>query len=259
MTSLPRTQRASSTQLLLRILDRPELVAALRELPAPVLGRLIDRVGLEDAGELVALASSEQLQGVFDQDLWRAAAPGEDEKFRPERFALWLEIMLEGGEGFLIEQLCALPRDLLTLAVHRLVLVVDMDALWQSVTEPSEELQRLERALDAPLFEEWEEFRLLARDPMHWEVVWTALLALDRDHHDLLRAILEQCRALASEYIEERGGLYEVLTSEEMLEGDVAGEREDRRAAEGFVAPADARELSRAGSARRAARDRATP
>ena len=67
LTSLPRTQRASSTQLLLRILDRPELVAALRELPAPVLGRLIDRVGLEDAGELVALASSEQLQGVFDQ------------------------------------------------------------------------------------------------------------------------------------------------------------------------------------------------
>jgi hypothetical protein len=42
----------------------------------------------------------------------------------------------------------------------------------------------------------------------------------------------------------------EVLTSEEMLEGDVAGEREDRRAAEGFVAPADARsflELARRG------------
>jgi hypothetical protein len=234
----------------MRILDRPELVAAVRELPAPVLGRLIDRVGLEDAGELVALASSEQLQGVFDQDLWRAAAPGEDEKFRPERFALWLEIMSEGGEAFLIEQLWALPRDLLTLAVHRLLLVVDMDALWQRFTEPSEGLERLERALDAPLFEEWEEFRLLARDPMHWDVVFAALIALDRDHHDLLRAILEQCCALSSEYIEERGGLYEVLTSEEMLEGDVAGEREDRRAAEGFVAPADARsflELARRG------------
>jgi len=88
MTSFVRTQPASPTRLLMRILDQPELVAAVRELPAPVLGRLIDRVGLEDAGELVALASSEQLQGVFDQDLWRAAAPGEDEQFRPERFAL---------------------------------------------------------------------------------------------------------------------------------------------------------------------------
>ena len=250
LSSRVRTQRASSTQLLLRILDRPELVAAVRELPAPVLGRLIDRVGLEDAGELVALASSEQLQGVFDQDLWRAAAPGEDEQFRPDRFALWLEIMSEGGEDFLIEQLCALPRDLLTLAVHRLVLVVDMDALWQGFTAPSEALHRLEGVLDAALFEEWEELRLLARDPMHWDVVWAALLALDRDHHDLLRTILEQCCALSSEYIEEQGGLYEVLTSEDMLEGDVAGEREERRAAEGFVAPADARgflELARRG------------
>jgi hypothetical protein len=241
MTALVRTQPASSTQLLMRILDRPELVAAVRELPAPVLGSLIDRIGLEDAGELVALASSEQLQGVFDQDLWRAAAPGEDEQFRPERFALWLEIMLEGGEAFLIEQLCALPRDLLTLAVHRLVLVVDMDALGQKFFAPSEDQQRLERALDASLFEEWEEFRLLARDSMQWDMLWTALLALDRDHHDLMRAILEHCCALSSEYIEERGGLYEVLTSEEMLEGDVAAEREDRRAVEGFVAPADAR------------------
>ena len=41
-------------------------------------------------------------------------------------------------------------------------------------------------------------------------------------------------------YIEENGGLYEVLTSEEMLEADVAGERADRRASAGHVAPADA-------------------
>jgi len=250
MTSLARIRTASTAQLLMRILDQPELVAAVRELPAAVLGTLIDRVGLEDAGELVALASTEQLQGLFDQDLWRATAPGEDEQFRPERFALWLEIMSEGGEGFLIEQLCALPRELVTLAVHRLVLVVDTDALWREVTEPSEELQRLERALDMPLFEEWEEFRLLARDPMHWDTVWAALLALDRDHHDVLREILEKCCALSSEYIEGQGGLYEVLTSEEMLESDVAGEREDRRAAQGFIAPADARsflELARRG------------
>ena len=252
MNSLVRTQRATSTQLLMRILDRPDLVAAVRELPARALAELIERVGLEDAGELVALASSEQLQGVFDQDLWRAAAPGEDETFQPDRFALWLEILFEGGEDFLIAQLCALPRDLLTLALQRLVLVVDTDALWQSFTEASREQQRLEAALDAPLFEEWEEFRLLARDPMHWDVVWAALLALDRDHHELLRAILEQCCALSTEYIEEQGGLFTVLTSAQMLEGDVAGEREDRRAAEGFVAPADARsflELARRGEA----------
>jgi hypothetical protein len=251
VTSLTRA-RTPSAQLLLHILDRPELVAAVRELPAPVLGGLIDRVGLEDAGELVALATIEQIQGVLDQDLWRAASPGEDEQFRPERFALWLEIMAEGGEDFLIERLCALPRDLLALSVQRLVMVVDMDALGEQLMGPSEEQQRLERALDAPLSEDWEEFRLLSRDPLHWDAVWGALVALDRDHHELVRAIVEQCCAASAEYAEERGGLYEVLTSAETLEGDVAAEREDRRAAEGFVAPADARSflaLARRGDA----------
>jgi hypothetical protein len=78
----------------LRILERPELVSAVRELPAPVLGKLIDRIGLEDAGELVAMASTAQLERMFDDDLWKAARPGEDETFRPERFALWLNVML---------------------------------------------------------------------------------------------------------------------------------------------------------------------
>jgi hypothetical protein len=251
VTSLARP-RTPSAQLLLRILDRPELVAAVRELPAPVLGSLIERVGLEDAGELVALASSEQLERMLDQDVWRAAAPGEDEQFRPERFALWLEIMAEGGEDFLVERLCGLPRDLLALAVQRLVLVVDMDALGEELMRHSDEQQRLEQALDAPLSEDWEEFRVLSRDPLHWDAVWGALVALDRDHHELVRAIVEQCCAASAEYAEERGGLYEVLTSAQMLEGDAAAEREDRRAAEGFVAPADARSflaLARRGDA----------
>jgi hypothetical protein len=66
----------------------------------------------------------------------------------------------------------------------------------------------------------------------------------------VLRAILEQCCAFSSEYVEEQGGLYEVLTSEQMLVGAAAAAREDRRAAQGFVAPADARaflELARRG------------
>jgi Family of unknown function (DUF6178) len=53
----------------MRILEQPELVSAVRELPAPVLSKLIDRIGLEDSGELVALATTEQLERMFD-DTW---------------------------------------------------------------------------------------------------------------------------------------------------------------------------------------------
>jgi hypothetical protein len=77
-----------------RILDEPALVGAVQALPPAALMRLIDHVGLEDASELVALATVDQLCRIFDEDLWRGARPGEDERFDPERFTLWLEVML---------------------------------------------------------------------------------------------------------------------------------------------------------------------
>jgi hypothetical protein len=82
----------------------------------------------------------------------------------------------------------------------------------------------------------------LSRDPTHWDALWSALVALDRDHHDVLRQILEACCRLGAEDIDDLAdGRCEALTSEAMLESDVTGAREDRRAAEGFVSAADAR------------------
>ena len=250
MTSLSRLYVSPSTTLLRRILERPGLVAAVRELPGALLGKLIDRIGIEDAGDLVALASTAQLERIFDDDLWRADSPGGDEAFRPERFALWLRVILEAGEEALVQRLCELPHDLVALAVHRLVLVLDTDVLEDLLSAEDEEAERIRRALDDSFVEEWEEFRLIARDADAWDDVWNALLALDRDHHDRLRAILEQCCAMSTEYISGQGVLYRVLTADEMLDSDVAAARDDRRVAEGFVSPADARaflELARRG------------
>jgi len=250
MKSLSRHHVPASTQLLTRILEQPGLVAAVRELPGAVLGKLIDRIGLEDAGDLVALATTAQLERVFDEDLWRADRAGADETFRPERFALWLRVMMEAGEGALVQRLCELPEDLLALAVHRLVLVLDMEVIAEELNHNDEEAEAVERALERSAVEEWEEFRLIARDPDVWEDVWNALLSLDREHHDRLRAILEQCCAMSTEYISGQGGLFQVLTADEMLDSDVAAARDDRRVAEGFVSPADARaflELARHG------------
>ena len=250
MTSLSRPHASPSTALLRRILERPGLLAAVRELPGAVLGTLIARIGLEDAGDLVALASTAQLERVFDDELWRADRAGADETFRPERFALWLRVMLEAGEEGLVQRLCELPNDLVALAVHRLVLVLDRDVLEDLLGAEDEEAERIRRALEDSVVEEWEEFRLVARDADAWDDLWTGLLALDRDHHDRLRAILEQCCAMTTEYISGQGGLYQVLTADEMLDSDVAAARDDRRVAEGFVSPADARaflELARRG------------
>jgi hypothetical protein len=229
-------------QLLTRILDQPQVVSVIQSLDARVLHRVIDHVGLEDAGELVALATTEQLRGIFDEDLWRSERPGQDERFDADRFALWLEILMETGPAFAAEKLVELDEDLVTLGLHRLVLVIDMDALAVTMagTEQDDDAILTEKALESCLSQELEEFRIIARDPDHWDPIIGVLLELDRNHHATLRRLLERCCQIAAEQIEDNGGLYQVLTSDEALAGDVAALREDRRSEAGFIAPSSA-------------------
>src|SRR5712692_4499652 len=77
--------------LLDRILSTPRLAHVVPRLPPEVLHRVIQKCGLEDCGELVALATPSQLARVFDLDLWRTGQPGMDEQFDADRFGVWLE------------------------------------------------------------------------------------------------------------------------------------------------------------------------
>ncbi len=226
--------------LLARILEDSALLTRVRELDASTLGRVIRHVGLEDAGEIVALATAEQLRDMFDEDLWAAQEPGQAEAFDARRFALWLEVMLESGEQFVADKLTELPEELVTLGLQRQVLVIDIDALAVEMSDRHRDVDLVEKALESCLCEEIEQYRVIARRHDHWDAVLAVLLALDQNHHAYLRRLLERCCDATTEYIEDNGGLYEVLSSEEVIEVDAAAEREDRRAAAGFVAPTDA-------------------
>lgn len=243
-TKLSKFRAPGPKALLARILDRRDLVTAVRELPPPGLARLIDHVGLEDAGEIVALATTEQLEGVFDEDLWRNERPGEDETFDEERFAVWLEILLEAGEEFTADRLASMPEDFVTMAIHRAALVIDLDELAVEMAERGEyddDRDLTEKALESSLYQEIDNYRLVARQHDGWDALVAVVLALDTNHRSLLERILERCAAMASKYIEDNGGLYEVLSSEDMLDADVAGDREDRRTGQGFVSPSAAK------------------
>jgi hypothetical protein len=261
MSKLARYQPSSASRLLRHVLERPDLVLEVRELRPADLGKLIDFVGLEGASELVALATTEQLERVFDEDLWVSESPGSDPHFDARRFAVWLEVLLEAGEEAVIGRLLELPEDFVTLAVARSMLVVDIDALGIALSDASDELEPIEKALESLACEEWEEFRLIARDQGVFELLVSVLMALDREHHGFLRRILERCAAISQEFIADNGGLYEVLTSDEMLEADARGARDERRAAIGHVAPSDAKsflEYARQGLGDPAVRDPVT-
>lgn len=229
----------SSRNLLTRVLAVPDLPAQIRALPSQALGKLLDHVGLEDSAELVALARPEQLVELLDVDVWRSPRAGEDERFDSERFLLWIHVLLETGERFAAERLAELSPDLLTLAVHRHVLVLEQQTLEWALAE-SDDADTTEKVLDGCLSEELDAFLLVWRGGDGWDDVLSALLALDRDHHGLVVDLLERCAQLSREHIDDQGGLYEVLSSEEMLEGDLGAERESRRGERGYVAPSAA-------------------
>lgn len=234
---------AGTRSLLYRILESPEQVSALQHLPPPTLARLIHHVGLEDAGELVALATTQQLARIFDEDLWRSTRPGKEEHFDAERFGLWLEVLLEMGPERAAARLAEMDEDFVTFALSGQVLVLDLDALTMNrlrSTEGRDDEALVDKALESSLSHELDRFLLISRRPESWDAVLAVLVALDESHHEFLVRLLERCCHHASEYIEDNGGLYAVLTTAEQLETDVAQAREERREREGFVAPTDA-------------------
>jgi hypothetical protein len=227
--------------LLARVLDTPDLVVAVQSLEPSALGALVERVGLEDGGEIMALASAEQLLHMFDELLWESDAPGVDERFDPARFAVWLEVMLEAGDVFAAERLTELPEELVIAAFHSQLLVIDMNELGVQMSYARrDDAEATERLLECGLSQEIGEYLLLSKRYDGFDAVVAVLTALDRDHHDLLERVLERCCAASAAFIEDNGGLYEVLSSEEMLAADAAADREDRRARLGFVSPSSA-------------------
>lgn len=233
-------RRRIDRRVLARLLEDPELAVSLRALPPPALRQLIVRVGLADAGELVALASVEQLRDVFDEDLWRSATPGGEEDFDADRFAAWLEVLLEGGERLLADRLVEMSDEFLIFAVSRLVRVMDVSVLVRWSLE-AHQAELLDEIVDAFHCEEFEEYLLVSRRAWGWDAVWAAILALDRYHPERLRSVLACCAAATHEEVRSADGLRAALDGDELLREDAAAERDERRGARGYVSPADAR------------------
>lgn len=247
-TSLLRT--SSSTSLLGHLIDSPTLVREVRALPPVAFSKLIQRVGVEDAGELVALATTEQLVSAFDEDLFRNDRPGTREAFDPGRFVTWLEVLLEAGEDIAARRFAELSEDFVTHAIDSLVLVLDSEALRSSMDEGGDDAVLVDKSLESAVSEEIDGYLLVARSPDGWDAIYALILALDRDHRALLERILDRCANISRELVDDLEALSTVLSEGASLADDVEGEREDRRNRVGFVEPRAARaflELARTG------------
>lgn len=231
----------SSKHLLWQLVDSPHLVETVRALPGPAFSALVRQIGLEDAGEVIALATTEQLVAAFDEDLFVNARPGQRESFDPERFATWLEVLLEAGDAVAARKVASLSIDFVVHALSQLVLVLDHDALQLQMGEGGRAAHAADKAIESSLSEEIDGYLLIARKPDGWDAVMALITALDQQHRAFLTTVLDRAAGLASPLIDNLAALTEVLSEEESLAEDVEAEREERRVRHGFVEPRAAR------------------
>lgn len=234
-TSLLRS--STSKTLLTRLIDMPDLVQNVRALPPPTFSTLIRHIGVEDAGEIIALATTEQLVAAFDEDLFANAKPGERETFEAQRFITWLEVLLEAGDSVAAARIAELSEDFVIQAISSAVLVLDHDALLARMGDGGDDVEAADKAIESCLSEEIDGYLLISREHDGWDSVLALILALDRDHRSLLIRVLDRCADMASPYIDDLDELAQLLSAAESLAEDVEAEREDRRGKQGFVEP----------------------
>jgi Family of unknown function (DUF6178) len=225
------------TELVKRLLDTEGIARVVPRLAPEVLHRVIERCGLDDCVELVALATPRQLDRVLDLDLWRAPVPGADESLDAARFGHWIEVLLQSGPAIAGDKLAGMDRGLVVGGLMEHVRVFD-GAVTESYTMlHGEEIQG--RTLTGPV-SQIGGYVIEGRETQAWDAIVELLAHLQEDRPALFHRLMRGCVAVSDEGREE-DGFHALLDTRDQYRSDLAAGRETRRDAQGYVAPAQAR------------------
>jgi len=222
-----------------RLLDHPRLDRLVPQLAPETLHRLIQQGGLRASGDLIALATPEQLTAVLDVDLWGSAHPGLDDQFDVDRFGEWLEVLADTGEAVAARVVAALDERLVLAGLSRYVHVFDPSVLAVHASLADEAPDR-EPSSAGTFEQEVGGYFVRAIRPDAWDAIVTLLIALETDYPARFHAVMRGCRRLSNS-APEVDGLDDLLTEPDQLLHGVAADREVRRSGLGYSTPADAR------------------
>jgi hypothetical protein len=225
--------------LLARILDTPHLAQVIPRLQPELVYRMIQRCGLEDCGDLIALVTPAQLTSVLDLDLWRHHRPGAEEQFDADRFGVWLEVLVDAGAAFAAQKVAELDVDMMIAAFGQHVRVFDSAAAAPYTTTDGDECETGLVPEDVPACEVGG-YTLVPRRAASWDAVVAVLVALDAEHGAYFHRLMAGCRGQSNSR-PEVDGLDDLLTEPEQVLFDLASSRERRRAEQGYVTPLQAR------------------
>jgi len=239
-SSKPAPRDATGGRYLLHtILNTPRLEQVVPRLQPDLLHQVIQTCGLEDCGELVALATPVQLTNIFDLDLWRAHHPGLDEQFDADRFGLWLEVLLETGACEAAHKLAGMDVGLVVTGLAQHILVYDRAAVMPYETFDGEQVDT-SRAVYDRLTYDVGGYVLVATRADSWEAIIEVLMSLAAEHPDYFQQVMRACRTLSNSG-HEIDGLDDLLAERDQVMLDLAVNREGRREKKGYVTPAQAR------------------
>src|SRR5262245_37327466 len=246
MTTRDARPSSGGRMLLERIAATAPLAQLVPRLPPEVLHRVIEHCGLEDCGELVALATPGQLAHVLDRDLWPAEQPGLDEQFDAARFGTWLEVLIELGAPAAARTLTSMAPDLVVAGIAAHARVFDLGSVTPFMTTDGE-LAGGFASVDDAVSREIGGCLIVARRLDAWDAVGDALQALADEHPAAFDRVMRGCIELSDDGWED--DLDGLPREREQQLFDVALGREARRDAEGYVPPGPARAFLRAARA----------
>src|SRR6185369_14689143 len=229
---------------LARLLDTPFFARVVPHLAPETLHQLIQHRGLDACGELVTSATPAQLNSLLDLDLWRRAQPGRDEQFDIDRFAEWLEVLVDTGDSVAARTVAALDAHLVVVGLSRYLRVFDpgtFEPTESSDDEPTDRNEMMNSETRGGVLEcEVGGYLVRAQRTDAWDAITTLLGTLESEHNHYFHAVMQGCRSLSNS-TPEIDGLDDLLMAPEQHLHDVAIEREQRRSRQGYATPADAR------------------
>lgn len=217
-TAKPSAGPVHTTALLRQLLDNPHLPAYIANLDTPTLHKLVSEIGKEDAQELIAFATPAQVKDLIETEAWQPETPGAEEKFDPARFLEWLTLWEDMDESFLTDQLRGIGSDLFALALDAYTVVIDIHAVGLSG--------------DADVFSN---YAVLPKDDSSWPTMQHLLSVVWDEDPDFIESALATCcrqRSLLSENT--------TIAASDVLETDVASDRDQHRQSLGHVTPLSA-------------------
>src|SRR5262245_36778978 len=228
---------ADSRPLLERLLNTPNLEKIVPHLQPAVLHRVIERCGLEDSAELVALATSEQLTQVLDVDIWRASKPGLDEAFDADRFGVWMTVLMQSGAEVAAEKLVGLDIELVIAGFAQHLAVFDNGVTTFYTTLDGEQMGG--PCAHKDVVSEIGGYAIEARRTSAWDAIIELLAFLATEQPEYFHRLMRGCVHLSSGTHEE-SGFHSLPQAREQDMFDLASDRESRREQQGYVTPAQA-------------------